>query len=155
MRKVSLILASAWMGLSALPATAAASPARDTISIPKIGVRATIGTNLARGAVYWDRVGRPGRGTTVAVAAHDVTPVPGFHGHGPFHDINRLRRGDRIAITRAGKRHAYKVTGRRVISGTNLHIADLTRYERLILSTCWPRGSSRYRLVVYARPARA
>jgi sortase (surface protein transpeptidase) len=41
-----------------------------------------------------------------------------------------------------------------VILGTNRHIADLTRYERLLLTTCWPRGSSKYRLVVYARPAR-
>ena len=144
------------MGLTfAFPATAASSPVRDTISIPKLGVTATIGTNLARGAIYWDRVGRPGQGTTIAVAAHDVTPVPGFHGHGPFHDIVRLRQGDRIRVRRAGKRYAYRVTGRRVISSANRHIADLTRYERLILTTCWPRGSSRYRLVVYARPAKA
>jgi hypothetical protein len=34
-----------------------------------------------------------------------------------------------------------------------MHIADLTTHERLLLTTCWPRGSSAYRLVVYARPA--
>jgi LPXTG-site transpeptidase (sortase) family protein len=80
--------------------------------------------------------------------------VPGFRGHGPFHDINRLAKGDEVTVTHAGKRYAYRVTGRRVILGTNRHIADLTRYERLLLTTCWPRGSSKYRLVVYARPAR-
>jgi sortase A len=152
---VGPIIASALVGLtSALPATAASSSPRNAISIPKIGVTATIGTSLARGAIYWDRVGRPGQGTTVAIAAHDVTPVPGFHGHGPFHDIDRLRQGDRITVRRAGKRYAYRVTGRRVIASTNLHIADLTRYERLVITTCWPRGSSQYRFVVYARPAK-
>jgi LPXTG-site transpeptidase (sortase) family protein len=155
MRAVGPIIVSALVGLTAaLPATAASSSPRNTISIPKIGVTATIGTSLARGAIYWHRVGRPGQGTTVAIAAHDVTPVPGFHGHGPFHDIDRLRKGDRITVTRRGKRYAYRVTGRSVIASTNVHIADLTRYERLILTTCWPRGSSKYRLVVHARPAK-
>jgi LPXTG-site transpeptidase (sortase) family protein len=152
MRKVSLITATLVLGLTfALPAGAAAAP--QTISIPKIGVTAGIGASLARGAIFWPRVGRPGQGTTVAIAAHDVTPVPGFHGHGPFHDLNQLRKGDRIYIAWNGKRYAYRVTGHRLVPATNLHIADLTRYERLLLTTCWPPGSSTYRLVVYARPA--
>jgi LPXTG-site transpeptidase (sortase) family protein len=154
MRRLSPITAAVLMGLIfAFPAGAARS-APEAISIPKIGVNAKLGTRLSRGAIYWERVGRPGQGTTIAIAAHDVTPVPGFRGHGPFHDINRLAKGDEVTVTDAGKRHAYRVTGRRVILGTNRHIADLTRYERLLLTTCWPRGSSKYRLVVYARPAR-
>lgn len=135
-------------------ATAAARPAGpQTISIPAIGVSAAIGTTLARGPVFWDRVGRPGQGTTIAVAAHDVTPVPGFDGHGPFHDIDRLRKHDPVYLTVGRDRYVYRVTGQRQIRSTNLHIADLTRWERLLLTTCWPRGSSAYRLVVYARPA--
>ncbi|MGZ4358052.1 MAG: sortase [Gaiellaceae bacterium] len=152
MRKVSLITAVAVLGLTfALPADASA--AQPTIAIPRIGVAATIGTRLDRGPIFWPRVGRPGQGTTVAIAAHDITPVPGFHGHGPFHDLNQLRNGDRIYLTQAGRRHTYRVTGQELVLATNLHIADLTRYERVLLTTCWPRGSSKYRLVVYARPA--
>ena len=155
MRRVSPVIAAALVGLiAALPATAARSPAHEAISIPKLGVTARIGTLLSRGAIYWSRVGRPGQGTTIALAAHDITPVPGFSGHGPFHDIDRLARGDKITVTHGGRRYAYRVTGRRVIAASNRHIADLTRYERLLLTTCWPRGSSTYRLVVYARPAR-
>jgi len=151
MRRASLIAAALALGLAiALPGNAAHT---QTISIPHIRVTATVGTDLARGAVFWPRVGRPGQGTTIAIAAHDVTPVPGFHGHGPFHDINELRPGDRIYLTWNGKQYAYQVTGHRLFRSTNLHIADLTRYERLLLTTCWPRGSSKYRLVVYARPA--
>jgi LPXTG-site transpeptidase (sortase) family protein len=155
MRRVSLSIAAALVGLTlVLPATAARSAARDTIAIPKIGVSATIGAGLSRGAVYWQRVGRPGQGTTIAIAAHDITPVPGFRGHGPFHDINRLAKGDKVTVAHAGRQFAYRVTGRRVLPSTDMHIADLTRYERLLLTTCWPRGSSKYRLVVYARPAK-
>jgi LPXTG-site transpeptidase (sortase) family protein len=155
MRRVSLITAAALVGLAfVLPATAARPSAREAISIPKIGVTAQIGENLSRGAIYWHRVGRPGQGTTIAIAAHDITPVPGFRGHGPFHDINRLARGDTVTVTHAGRRYAYRVTGRRVLPSSNMHMADLTPYERLLLTTCWPRGSSKYRLVVYARPAK-
>jgi LPXTG-site transpeptidase (sortase) family protein len=155
MRRVSLTIAAALVGLTfVLPAPAARSSEREAISIPKIGVTAKIGTDLSRGAIYWERVGRPGQGTTIAIAAHDITPVRGFHGHGPFHDISRLAKGDKVTVTHAGKRYAYRVTGRRVLPSTNTHMADLTRYERLLLTTCWPRGSSKYRLVVYARPAK-
>jgi LPXTG-site transpeptidase (sortase) family protein len=155
MRRVSPAIAIAVVGLIfATPSPAARLSPHDTISIPKIGVTAKIGTRLSRGAIYWNRVGRPGEGTTIAIAAHDITPVRGFHGHGPFHDINRLATGDKITVTHAGRRYAYRVTGRRVIASSNLHMADLTRYERLLLTTCWPRGSSKYRLVVYAQPAK-
>jgi LPXTG-site transpeptidase (sortase) family protein len=152
MRRVGLTLIVV-LGLAlASAATAGARRAMTpTISIPRIGVSAVIGTSLARGAVYWPSVGRPGQGTTIAIAGHDVTPVPGFDGHGPFHDINNLRKGDRIDINWNGTRHSYRVTGLRVIPSSDLHIADLTRY--VLLTTCWPRGSSEYRLVVYARPA--
>jgi LPXTG-site transpeptidase (sortase) family protein len=150
-RRVSLITAALVLGLTfALSARAARTQA---ISIPSIGVTATIGTELARGPVFWPRVGRPGQGTTIALAAHDITPVPGFHGHGPFHDINELRTGDPIYLAWNGKQYAYRVTGHRLIPSSNMHISDLTPYERLLLTTCWPRGSSTYRLVVYARPA--
>jgi LPXTG-site transpeptidase (sortase) family protein len=148
MRRVSLTLVLvALVGL-----TFASSAGAATIAIPKIGVHALIGESLDRGPIYWPQVGRPGQGTTVAIAGHDVTPVAGFNGHGPFHDIDRLTSGDRIQVTTHGKRHLYRVTGRRVLSARNLHIADLTRHERLLLTTCWPRGSSVYRLVVYALP---
>jgi LPXTG-site transpeptidase (sortase) family protein len=137
----------------ALAATAGArTDLSSTISIPRIGVSAAIGDTLARGPVYWPSVARPGQGTTIAIAGHDITPVPGFDGHGPFHDINRLRKGDLVTIRWHGARHGYRVTGYRVLPSTDLHIADLTRHERLLLTTCWPRGSSRYRFVVYARP---
>jgi len=153
MRRVSLTLIVV-LGLTlAFAATAGAHRAEtQTVSIPSIGISAVIGDSLAHGPVYWPSVGRPGQGTTVALAGHDITPVPGFDGHGPFHDIDRLRKGDRIYVSSNGTRHGYRVTGSRVIPATDLHIADLTRHERLLLTTCWPRGSSQYRLVVYARP---
>jgi len=153
MGKVSLITIAVVLGLTLVQSAGASRSAPQTISIPRIGVTAAIGSSLDRGPVFWPSVGRAGQGTTVAIAGHDITPVPGFHGHGPFHDINELRKGDRVYLARDGRRYAYRVTGHRVISSTNMHIADLTRHERVLLTTCWPRGSSAYRYVVYARPA--
>jgi LPXTG-site transpeptidase (sortase) family protein len=152
MRKVSLVTSVFVLGLAfAHPAAAGRRPS-PAISIPRIGVTAEIGAALGRGPVFWPKVGRPGQGTTIAIAAHDVTPVPGFHGHGPFHDLDELRKGDRIFLTWRSARHIYHVTGRRLVPSADMHIADLTRHERLLLTTCWPRGSTAYRLVVYALP---
>ena len=116
------------------------------LTIPRLDLKARIGTDLERGPAWWPVTGRPGGGDTVAVAGHRTTFTR------PFYWLERLRTGDSISIRWAGRVHAYRVTGRRVLSAKNLHIADARGYEVLLLSACTPRGSARQRIVVYARP---
>ncbi|MGI8861143.1 MAG: class E sortase [Gaiellaceae bacterium] len=116
------------------------------INIPRLRLRVKIGSNLAKGPAWWPVTGRPGGGDTVAVAGHRTTYTR------PFYWLERLRPGDSIYIRWQGRVHAYRTSGRRILSAKNLHIADARGHEVLLLSACTPRGSARQRIVVYASP---
>jgi LPXTG-site transpeptidase (sortase) family protein len=116
------------------------------INVPKLHLRARIGTNLDDGPAWWPVTGRPGGGDTVAIAGHRTTHTR------PFYWLDRLEPGDSIYVRFGGRTRAYAVSGRRILSSKNLHIADARGYEILLLSACTPRGSARQRIVVYARP---
>ena len=121
--------------------TMTASPFRCVLDL-----KASLGTDLNDGPAWWPVTGRPGGGDTVAIAGHRTTYTR------PFYWLERLRPGNAIYVRWAGRMHAYSVTGRRILSAKQLHIADARGYEVLLLSACTPRGSARQRIVVYARP---
>jgi sortase A len=121
------------------------SPAR--ISIPHLHLKLEVGKKVDAGPAWWPVTGRPGGGDTIAIAGHRTT-----HTH-PFLDLDLLEPGDAIYVRWEGVPHRYLVTGRRVVSNRQRHLADARGYEVLVLSTCTPEGSSRQRLLVYARPA--
>lgn len=119
------------------------------ITIPRLHVRAKVGTNLDVGPAWWPVTGRPGGGDTIAIAGHRTT-----HTH-PFLDLDRLAPGDVILVRWHGLAHRYLVSGRRIVSAKNLHIADARGHELLLLTACTPKGSSRQRIIVYAWPDQA
>jgi LPXTG-site transpeptidase (sortase) family protein len=126
--------------------TNAGAPARLRVERLDLDTRIFAPAGLNRGPAWWPVTGRPGGGDTVAIAGHRTTHTR------PFYVLERLRRGDRIQITYGGQRHTYRVVASRVMSASNLHIADAVGYERLLLTACTPRGSAAFRLVVEARP---
>ena len=117
------------------------------INIPKLHVRVRIGRNLDVGPVFWPVTGRPGGGDTIAIAGHRTT-----HTH-PFLDLDKLESGDDIYVRWEGIAHRYVMSGRRIVSSQNLHIADARGHEVLLLTACTPKGSARQRIVIYAQPA--
>jgi LPXTG-site transpeptidase (sortase) family protein len=121
-------------------------PTTAFISIPRLNLKARIGTSLNKGPAWWPVTGRPGGGDTIAIAGHRTTHTR------PFYWLDRLRPGNAIYIRWAGRMHAYRVTGQRILSAKQLHIGDARGHEVLLLSACTPRGSARQRIVVYARP---
>jgi len=129
--------------LATVPTTAEASA---LINIPRLNLKARIGTSLNRGPAWWPVTGRPGGGDTVAIAGHRTTHTR------PFYWLDRLQPGDAIYVRWGGRMHAYEVSGRRILSAKQLHIADARGHEILLLSACTPRGSARQRIVVYAWP---
>lgn len=116
------------------------------INVPRIHLKARIGTSLDKGPAWWPVTGRPGGGDTIAIAGHRTTHTR------PFYWLERVRPGDSIYIRWHGRVHAYRMSGRRILPATNLHIADARGHELLILTACTPKGSSRQRIVVYAWP---
>lgn len=116
------------------------------IYIPRLHLASRLYWDVDDGPAWWSRTGRPFGGDTVAVAGHRTT-----HSR-PFYHLERLRRGDRVYLAWRGRTRAYGVTGSRIYPATDQHIGDSRGREVLLLSACTPRGSARYRLVVYAQP---
>jgi sortase A len=116
------------------------------LRIPRLGLEAGIGSNLNQGPIWWPVTGRPGGGDTIAIAGHRTTYTR------PFKELDRLQPGDSIQVLWNGRMHEYRVSGTRILSAKQLHIADARGHEVLLLSACHPKGSARQRIVVYAWP---
>jgi hypothetical protein len=116
---------------------------------------------LAKGPV-WDpaRPARPGEGATMVIDGHDVTPVPGYGGHGPFYRLYFLKPGDLATIRWKGVTYTYRfvtkpfarrqclskrvnylparLAGELTCVGNDKPIKS-SRREFLYLRCCWPR----------------
>jgi sortase A len=94
----------------------------------------------------------PGQGRTVGIAGHRVTHTR------PFLRLSELRRGDMIEI-RFGrgpafaKEACYRVRHMAIVRPGDVDVLRDLGYERLVLTTCHPPGTSISRLVVTARRA--
>jgi sortase A len=148
---------------STVVAAAAAHPAAATtraigrIVIPAIRLDAPFANgqapaDTALGPSHYPSTALPGQGRTVAIAGHRVT-----HTH-PFRRLGDLRRGNLIAI-RFGRAPAfpeeacYRVAQTAVVPPGDVDVLRDLGYDRLVLTTCHPPGTSLYRLVVTARRA--
>ncbi len=130
-----------------------------TIVIPRLGVRLPLGEGVARrqldrGPGHYPWTWLPGSGETVAIAGHRTTRGA------PFRHLPRLARGDAIYIVLAprfgGRSFRYRVTGETVLApDEGLTLVRDKGYERLVLTTCHPPGSSAGRYAVFALPARS
>jgi sortase A len=148
------MIAEAVAALALVPhrAPAAQAGARlGTLAIPRIGVRSPIyeGTSrrvLARGLGHYEGTGLPGSPRTVAFAGHRVTHTR------PFYGLDRVRRKDWILVRTSSRTYRYRVYAMRVVRPkSGLWVLNGRRAHRLVLTTCHPRGSARFRLVVFAR----
>lgn len=132
------------------PTLKADGKAYGTIRIPRLGVDAAIvsGTSekaLKAGPGVWRYGALPGQPGNATIAGHRTT-------YGAwFNRLDELRYGDRIYIDVPGQPTAvYEVRGRAITSPDNVAITRKTKGVRLTLSTCHPKYSADYRLVVQA-----
>ena len=85
----------------------------------------------------------------MAIAGHRTT-----YG-APFHDIDKLRPGDRIELAMPYGRFSYRVERTRIVPPTATWVTDGVGYDRLILSACHPLYSAAQRIVVFAKLERS
>lgn len=124
------------------------------IRIPEIGVSEVFveGTGTAElrsGPGHYPATPLPGQRGTVAIAGHRTT-----YG-APFHDVDDLRRGDRIELAMPYGRFTYRVERTRIVAPTATEVTDRVAYDRLVLSACHPLYSAAQRIVVFARLEKA
>lgn len=129
---------------------APAAPHRvGTISIPKLRIRQPILSGVTDsvfdlGVGYWPGTALPGQAGNMVLGGHRTA------GTRPFYDIQKLRTGDPIMVTRGGRTYTYRVTGSRIVKPTATWILNPTPHSTLTLFSCHPRGSVRQRYVVTA-----
>lgn len=119
------------------------------ISIPGLGLKAAVvdgsrDGDLRKGPGLIESTDLPGLGGTTAIAGHRTT-----YG-APFHDIDRLGKGDRIDVSTPYGRFVYRVSDTRIVEPTEVWVLDRIGRERLVLSACHPKHSAAQRIIVFA-----
>jgi sortase A len=124
------------------------------IRIPEIDassvvVEGTDGGSLRRGPGHYPETPLPGIRGTVAIAGHRTT-----YG-APFRDLDRLERGDEIAVEMPYGRFVYTVEEERIVDPSATWVTKRVAYDRLVLTACHPKYSAAQRIVIFARKRRA
>ncbi|MBO9532396.1 MAG: class E sortase [Solirubrobacteraceae bacterium] len=120
------------------------------ISIPKLKLKKAVvdGTDTAalrKGPGLIESTELPGLGGTTAIAGHRTT-----YG-APFHDIDKLVRGDTIAVGTPYGNFVYEVERKRIVKPTDVWVLQRIGRERLVLSACHPLYSAAQRIIVFAK----
>lgn len=121
----------------------------DRIGLESVFVEGTDAGDLRTGPGHYPATPLPGQRGTVGIAGHRTT-----YG-APFRKLDKVRRGDTIAITMPYGRFTYRVERTRIVPPTAVWVTQRVSYDRLILSACHPLYSAAERIVVFARLVRS
>ena len=122
------------------------SPPR-RLAIPKLGLDLPtypVGQD-ARGnlvvldhdVAWWERSGKPGEGTNIALWAHVLRFQSAPHIPAPFAEIHTLAPGDRVSLTNeSGRQFTYAVTAQVRVRPDQTEYLLPTPLERVVLISC-------------------
>ena len=86
--------------------------------------------------------------------AHSSSPGFQVQYNAVFYLLNKLETGDEIYIWHERKRYRYLVTEKRISQATDTTFLYQTyEGENIVLQTCWPPGTTKERLLVFAQRA--
>lgn len=119
------------------------------LSIPRLNVKVAIykgvtDTQFDRGVGYWPGTAMPGTRGNVVIGGHRTAALR------PFYNIEKMKIGDLISVSRPGRSFTYKVSRVMIVRPTDVWIVQPTPNSILTLFTCHPRGSTSKRYVVRA-----
>ena len=120
------------------------------ISIPSIGVRnfyfveGTGIEQLKRGAAHYPESPLPGQAGNAAIAGHRTT------WGAPFHNIDKMRVGDIVEIETLQGSFRYEMTEQLIVDPRDTYVLDDVGDNRLTLTACHPKLSSKQRIVIHA-----
>ncbi|NVI92797.1 class E sortase [Actinomadura sp. BRA 177] len=130
-----------------------------TLRIPRFGrsyryaiVEGVSEADLRKGPGHYPGTAGPGRLGNMVISGHRTT-----YG-APFKDNGELVRGDEILIDTALTTYVYHVTGRDIVRPSTVEVAAPVpfhpgrepRKKLLTLTTCHPKFSAAYRLIIFA-----
>lgn len=119
------------------------------LRIPSLRVKATVyeGVTDAQfdiGVGEWPGSPAPGIAGNIVIGGHRTAAQR------PFANIDKLKYGDVILLTRNGKTFRYKVSKSMVVTNTAVWITRPTPTATLTLFTCHPKGKTSHRYVIRA-----
>lgn len=122
------------------------------IRIPKIGVDKIVVEGIAlsdlkKGPGHYSQTPLPGQEGNAAIAGHRTT-----YG-APFNRIDELAAGDEIFVETVQGEFRYVVSEQQIVSPTAVEVLEDKGDDRLTLTSCHPKYSSRQRIVVVAQLA--
>ncbi len=119
------------------------------IRIPKIGVDKIVVEGIAlsdlkKGPGHYSQTPLPGQEGNAAIAGHRTT-----YG-APFNRIDELVAGDEVFVETVQGEFRYVVSEQQIVSPTAVEVLEDKGDDRLTLTSCNPKYSSRQRIVVVA-----
>ncbi|GAA3203342.1 class E sortase [Actinocorallia longicatena] len=129
------------------------------LRVPRFGaswhftaVEGVTDADLAKGPGHYPGTAQPGQVGNAVFSGHRTTYLA------PFNRMGELVPGDEILVDTATLTHVYRVTGHRIVLPTDLSVlapvpgrpGERARRASLTLTTCHPKYSAAYRLVVFA-----
>lgn len=106
---------------------------------------------LKDGIVHYQGTSKPGEGGNVFLVGHssNYAWIQSDY-NSVFALLDKLVKGDRIELRRAGKSYYYEVMETKIVNPDQVEVISGTNKEILSLMTCWPVGTTLNRLVVIA-----
>lgn len=124
------------------------------IEIPKIGLSRIVVdgvtlNDLKKGPGHYPGTSYPGEKGNTVISGHRAT-----YGE-PFAHLDKVGPGDLIRMTTASGVFEYEVTEKKIVAPNEMAVVQSFNDERLTLTTCHPRYSSKQRMIVVAKPVAA
>jgi LPXTG-site transpeptidase (sortase) family protein len=95
--------------------------------------------------------GNPATGGNTVLAGHRFT----YHDPAVFYHLDKVKTGDPIIMYWNHKKYTYKVTTILTVPPTEVSVQAPTKEPLLTIYTCTPLWTSKYRLVLQAKPVEA
>lgn len=108
---------------------------------------------LKKGVAHAKGTGLPGDGKRIYLFAHSTNSPLNFNQfNAVFYELRELEENDDIVIKLNDKEYKYAVTGKKVVSASDISwLTAETVEEELVLQTCDPPGTTLQRLLVFAK----
>ncbi len=114
------------------------------IGVDKIVVEGVSVADLKRAPGHYPGTSLPGLPGNAAIAGHRTT------WGAPFHNIDKMQPGDVIDIETQQGSFRYEMTEQLIVSPTDTYVLDDVGDNRLTLTACHPKLSSKQRIVIHA-----
>jgi sortase A len=107
---------------------------------------------LQNGVLHFGGSPLPGESGNSIFVGHSSGPpwAPGDYKF-VFTTLNKMEKGNQVQLAYKGELYVYEVTGKKIVSPTDVSILEQTGEATATFITCWPVGTNAQRIAVKAK----